>query len=248
MKRAAILLFLVIAGSPSLAVEIHLRDGSVVEAVEYTLTGSYLLLETADGRHVAYDIADVDLESLPPADGAEKTQDVPETDRGKLGVSAALILPEDEQVPEGLTITDRDVGHALPAGAEEAETGKARDDAAGDSRVGGGVEISRLLTVPLDAGRYRITVEVVNRTQETVQAVRATVSVSYPDRHPWTDQLSIAAVLAAGDTAELTSVVSLPPGPDEGWQPRFQVLPQWISAERLSNPESDVRPERSVAD
>jgi len=238
MKKAAILVFLVLAGSPSMAVEILLRDGSVVEAVNYTLTGSYLMLEAPDGRRVAYDISDVDLESLPEVDGAKTPQDDPGTNRGKLGLSGALVIPEDEEGPERLTITDRDVSHALPNGAEEPATGEARNDAAGDLRAGEGVEISRFLTVPLDTGRYRITVEVVNRTQETVQAVRARVSVSYPDRDPWTDQLSIAAVLAAGDTAEFTKVVTLPPGPEEGWQPRFQVMPQWISAERLSNPES----------
>jgi hypothetical protein len=101
--------------------------------------------------------------------------------------------------------------------------------------TGEGVQLSGLLAVPLDDGRYRITADVVNGTQDAVHAVRANVSVAIPDRAPWTEQVSVASILAAGETAELSRVVSLPAGGDDSWRPAFQVNLVWMSSERLPN-------------
>ena len=65
MRRFLLALVVVcIAVGQAAAVEVRLRDGTVLEAASYTLTGSFLMLSLPDGRQFAYDVADVDLDSL----------------------------------------------------------------------------------------------------------------------------------------------------------------------------------------
>ena len=47
-----------------------MRDGTVITAESYRLTGSYIMLKLGDGRQVAYDVADVDLDALRAAEAA----------------------------------------------------------------------------------------------------------------------------------------------------------------------------------
>ncbi len=53
-----------LVGGMAAAVDIRLRDGTVITAESYRVTGSYVMLELADGRQVAYDVVDVDLDDL----------------------------------------------------------------------------------------------------------------------------------------------------------------------------------------
>ncbi len=71
MKRAlwTSIFAILIVGAAS-AVEIQLKDGTIISADSYKLTGSYLMLQMPDGRHVAYDVADVDLDALRAAEAA----------------------------------------------------------------------------------------------------------------------------------------------------------------------------------
>ena len=71
MKRAlwTSIFTILIVGAAS-AVEIQLKDGTIISADSYKLTGSYLMLQMPDGRHVAYDVADVDLDALHAAEAA----------------------------------------------------------------------------------------------------------------------------------------------------------------------------------
>ena len=58
MKRVFLALLVVgLLAGPAAAIEVRLRDGTVIEAASYTLTGSYLMLELPDGARVAYDLS-----------------------------------------------------------------------------------------------------------------------------------------------------------------------------------------------
>jgi len=65
---------ILIAGT-AVAVDVQFKDGTVIAAESYRLTGSYVMLELADGRWVAYDVADVDLDALRAAEAAATTAD-----------------------------------------------------------------------------------------------------------------------------------------------------------------------------
>ena len=85
-----IALVLLVAGSAA-AVDVTLRDGTVISATSYRLTGSYIMLEMADGRHVAYDVADVDLDALRAAEAAAAPAPEPvEEAGGKLSSGRSL--------------------------------------------------------------------------------------------------------------------------------------------------------------
>jgi hypothetical protein len=131
MQRAAIAVLMVLVGAPLPAVEIPFRDGSVVEALGYTVTGSYVFIELSGGARVAYDVADVDLETLIETEKDEEPEVVPDQRLTKLGVSGALTLPE-EKTPDGLAITDRDVMHVSGGGEEASEAGEQQEPAEGD--------------------------------------------------------------------------------------------------------------------
>ena len=107
-------LVLLIAGTAA-AVDVTMRDGTVITAESYRLTGSYIMLKLGDGRQVAYDVADVDLDVLRAAEAAaagpqEESADA-DQGAGKLSggrtLKDAALVGEDEG--SGPKITDRDV-------------------------------------------------------------------------------------------------------------------------------------------
>jgi hypothetical protein len=98
-------LALLIAASAA-AVDIPMRDGTVITAESYRLTGSYIMLKLADGRQVAYDAADVDLDALRAAEAAEAgpqgetagaEQDTGTLSSGRTLKEAASVEPHDHR-------------------------------------------------------------------------------------------------------------------------------------------------------
>ena len=132
MTRAvqSLALALLVAGSAA-AVDVTMRDGTVITAESYRLTGSYIMLTLEGGRQVAYDVADVDLDALRTAEAAAAgpgdAATGPEQAAGSLSggrtLKNAATLGEDEST--SLKITDRDVRHVRGSGVlgegEEAE-------------------------------------------------------------------------------------------------------------------------------
>ena len=55
---------LVVAGTAT-ALDVPFRDGTVITADSYKVTGSYVMIVLADGSQVAFDVADVE----PPVRG-----------------------------------------------------------------------------------------------------------------------------------------------------------------------------------
>ncbi len=120
MQKLVMAAVLILVAAPAAAMEVPFRDGSTVEAVSYTVNGSYLMLEMENGGQVAYDVADIDLDALRAAEAAVAGQSAEETEApaATLGNSGSLRVPEEtaETPTGGLTITDQHVKHVRGSG------------------------------------------------------------------------------------------------------------------------------------
>ena len=171
-------LVLLIAGTAA-AVDVTMRDGTVITAESYRLTGSYIMLTLADGRQVAYDVADVDLVALRAAEAAEKeaapaepaggAQSSGSLSGGRTLKDASAIGEEDDS---SLKISDRDVRHIRGSGVlgegEESEGASTGEGGVPEGyQQGGGVVLNSIRVTPAGEGRWTIEGEVINRTPNT---------------------------------------------------------------------------------
>jgi hypothetical protein len=201
-------LVLLVAGSAA-AVDVTLRDGTVINATSYRLTGSYIMLEMPDGRHIAYDVADVDLEALRAAEAAAaEPEPAPEESGGRLSSGrtlkdAATVGEEDSSSPK---ITDRDVRHIRGSGVvgdEEGEEGST--NSAGGMpegyQQGGGIALQSINVSPAGPGRWTIDGSVINRSPQTVNNVRVQFEAAIAGaEEPWRGEVPVAGTLPPDET------------------------------------------------
>lgn len=244
MKKLLVVLCLLAAG-PALAVDIPFRDGSVVDAASYTVTGSYVMVEMPGGGRVAYDVADIDLEALRRAEAAAIE---PEEAAGEaatvLGQSVNLAMPEDGS-SGGLTITDQHVKHVRGSGIAGPEDATEEEPAAAAGAVpegfeeGGRVVLNNLSVDALDDGQWEVRGEIVNRASDVVFDVRANLQGSVPDGEPWTASVPVAAQLAPDSKGEFRHTFPPPEGVAEGWRPQVRVNIIWKQGETRLEPNYD---------
>jgi len=110
MRQLVMTVVLIMVFGPCTAMEIPFRDGSVMEVVSYTVTGSYVMLKMENGGQIAYDVADIDLDALRRAEAAAAVGQVAEARKppATLGNTGSLRVPEESSATPsaGLTITD----------------------------------------------------------------------------------------------------------------------------------------------
>jgi len=248
MRKLVMALCLFVAAAPAAAVEIPFRDGSVIEAVSYTLTGSYVMLEMPGGAKVAYDVADIDVDALRQVEEAAAAAEagVEESATG-LGGTGALTLPDAEQESGGLTITDQHVKHVRGsgiAGPEDDETTEPTDPNAVPEgfEQGGSVLLNNVSVTPLDGGQFQVTGEVVNRTSESVMEVSANLQAPVPDGDPWTASVPVSALLAPDEKANFSHLFSAPSGAGDDWSPQIQVNVIWQRGETRLEPNYNRMP------
>lgn len=200
----SLLLVLLVAGSVA-AVDVTLRDGTVISATSYRLTGSYIMLEMPDGRHVAYDVADVDLDALRAAEAAagEEAEVAGAEDAGTLSAGRSLkdaaSVGEDDS--SSLKITDRDVRHIRGSGVlGEEEQGEDETDAEGGVpegyQQGGGVVLNSIRVNPAGEGQWTIEGEVINRTPQIVNNVRVQFEAAVAGSdEPWRGETRVTSML-----------------------------------------------------
>jgi hypothetical protein len=209
-------LALLIAASAA-AVDIPMRDGTVITAESYRLTGSYIMLKLADGRQVAYDAADVDLDALRAAEAAAagpqgETAGAEQETGGVL--SGGRTLKEAASVGEddgsSLTITDRDVRHVRGSGVvgEDEGTEGAASSQGGvpeGYEEGGGVVLNSINVTPAGEGQWTINGEVINRTPTPVNDVRVRLEVALAGSdEPWTGEVAVTNLLEPDQTGAFT--------------------------------------------
>jgi hypothetical protein len=210
MKRYIVLGVLFSIAAAAWAVEIPMRDGTVVTAESYRITGSYVIVTLESGAQVAYDVADVDLEALraagaasrPTAEsaGGEASGDAP----GGSPVGGRTLRDTstlDERESQSPTITDRDVRHVRGRGLAAGEGGEGGGAPGGlpeDVQVGGGVTLKNLRVSPVGEGAYSIEGEVVNGLPEPVINVRVQLEVT-TGGDPWQGEVPVSSMMQPGE-------------------------------------------------
>lgn len=248
MNKLVTALLMVAVAAPCAAVEIPFRDGSVVEALSYTVTGSYVMLEMDGGGKVAYDVADIDLDALREAEAATQEAEVAaEEATATLGRAGALAMP-DEAPSAGLSITDQNVKHVRGSGIAGPED-DAEEEPEGDDGVpegfqeGGGVLLNNVAVTPLEGGQWQVTGDVVNRTSEMVMDVRAKLQAAVPDGEPWTASVPVSGALAPDEKTGFTHTFSAPSSAGADWTPQVQVSVVWMKGETRLEPRYDRMPQ-----
>ena len=210
MKRAlwTLISAFLIAGAAS-AVEIQLKDGSVISADSYKLTGSYLMLQMPDGRNVAYDVADVDLDALRAAEAAAAPAETEaKAPAEKLSTGRRLKGPADLDSggSSSLTISDRDVKHVRGSGVRGEDEEEAGEEPAASEgpppgfQQGGGVVLNGLRVTPAGEGRWQVDGEVVNRSTNPVENVRVQLeTVPTGDGEPWSGEVAVSSFLGPNE-------------------------------------------------
>ena len=216
MPRAvrSLLLVLLVAGTAA-AVDVTMRDGTVITAESYRLTGSYIMFKLENGSQVAYDVADVDLDALYAAEaaaagatddaaGAESTGSL----SGGRTLKDAATVGEDDG--SSLKITDRDVRHIRGSGVQgegEDEGGTTNPDGGVPEgfQQGGGVVLNSIRVNPAGEGQWSIEGEVINRTPNPVQNVRVQLEAATPGGgEPWRGEVAVTNMLGPDETGVFT--------------------------------------------
>jgi hypothetical protein len=204
-------LVLLIAGTAA-AVDVTMRDGTVITAESYRLTGSYIMLKLGDGRQVAYDVADVDLDVLRAAEAAAAgpQEESAEADQGAGTLSGGRTLKDAALVGEdegsGPRITDRDVKHVRGSGVrgegEETESAESSEGGVPEGfQQGGGVVLNSIRVNPAGEGQWTIEGEVINRTPTAVNNVRVQLeAAAVGGGEPWRGEVAVTNTLGPDET------------------------------------------------
>ncbi len=189
------------------AVDVPMRDGSVITAESYRLTGSYIMITMPNGSQVAYDSADVDLDALraaeatAAADAAAANPQAPAPESGDSltgGRSLKNAADVGGEETGKLTITDRDVRHVRGSGVGEGEEGDGSAAAGGvpdGFQQGGGVVLNNMRVSAAGEGSWNVEGEIINRLPDPVTNVRVQLQASTSGAEPWTGEVSVASVL-----------------------------------------------------
>jgi len=234
-----------IAGAAS-AVEIQLKDGTVISADSYKLTGSYLMLQMPDGRHVAYDVADVDLEALHAAEAATATAETEsEPPAETLSGGRSLKDPSDlDSTGSGtLSISDRDVKHVRGSGVRGEDEEAEGDEAEGASEgppagfeQGGGVVLNGLRVTPVGEGKWQVDGEVVNRSAKAVENVRVQLeTVPTGDAEPWRGEVAVSSLLGPNEKGTFSHGFAAEVGSGQS-QPSVRASVIWMQQETKRAP------------
>lgn len=244
MRKLVMAVVLILVVGPCAAMEIPFRDGSVVEAASYTVTGSYVMLEMPNGGKVAYDISDIDLDSLRQAEAAIEGDrpEAVEKATATLGNSGSLLGAGEEPGAStgGLTITDQNVKHVRGSGIAGPEDEEEPVEAAGGVpegfEQGGNVLLNNVSVSPLEGGQWEVRGEVINRTPDPVLDVRANLEAAIPDGDPWTASVGVSGILGPDEKTSFSHIFSTPESAGEGWAPRIQVNLVWMKSESRLEP------------
>lgn len=232
---AAAAVVVLLAAGLAAAAEIPMRDGSTVTAAGYEVTASYVLIRFADGRQVAYDPADVDVEALRATEAATGSADVPPPAGGPkslrdLAAGRSLDLePAESAAP---TISDHDVAHVDARGervtTEEERREQERTGTPEGYREGGRVQLGRWEVVPLGEGRWQVEGEVVNRSQDPALDVKVRITVPQPGSEARISTVPVASVLGPDQTGSFSQAFTLPESGDQKRPEGLEISVFWM--------------------
>ncbi len=215
MKRVTLSLLVLAAVAVTVAaVEIPMRNGTVIQADGYTLTGSYIMLSLPNGQNLAYDVADVDVDALRAAEAAAEAAAAeamaPEAESASPEIpgSRTLVIPPEGEETGGISITDQDVRRYRPEaygdGDEDEADGEGGRTPSGPPpgyQEGGGVVLSNLRVTGLGEGRWLVEGDVINRSPNPVTNIRVQLqTIATGDGSPWNAEVPVTNALAPDET------------------------------------------------
>jgi len=242
VKRVALsLLVLAAVAFTVAAVEIPMRNGTVIQADGYTLTGSYIMLSLPNGQKMAYDVADVDVDALRAAEAAAEaaTAAAAPPDSGpvspELPGSRVLVIPPEGEDSGGISITDQDVRRYRPDRDGDGEPDEDEGDGGGAPsgpppgyQEGGGVVLSNLRVTGLGEGRWLVEGDVINRSPNPVTNVRVQLqTIATGDRSPWSAEVPVTNSLAPDETGVFSREFSAAQ-PDGKTHPDIRAAVYWM--------------------
>jgi hypothetical protein len=236
MRRAVLVISALALGvSAAAAVDVLLRDGTVIQATSYQITGSYLMVELPDGRKVAYAAADVDLEALRAQEAAARAAAAPEPTPGTRDTIAGALAAAGAE--SALTISDTDVAHVSPAGPESGED-KPKGPPPG-YQEGGQVGLQGVKLNQVEPGVWEVQGEVVNRTGRSVGDVRVQLElISDVEGVLASADVPVTPVLEANLKASFTH--RFPVNADK--VPRLRGRVFWMQEEAAGQEQKPVQP------
>jgi hypothetical protein len=206
------------------------------------------MLEMPDGRHVAYDVADVDLDALRAAEaaaaGLETEAAAAAEDAGTL--SAGRTLKDAASVGEddssSLKISDRDVRHIRGSGVRgEQEEGEGEASAEGGVpegyQQGGGVVLNSIRVNPTGEGQWLIEGEVINRSPQTVNNVRVQFEAAIAGSdEPWRGETQVTSTLPPDQVGTFSHSFA-GPAPEGRAHPDVRASVIWMRQETRRTPD-----------
>jgi len=180
----------------ALAVDVQLKDGTVIHAASYQVQGSYVIVRLENGSQAAYDVADVDLDAMR---ASEKKAAPPEAPKPSAPSNAFAGAMAANRGKAAMTITDQDVSHVETSAPGKSPAAEKKKPLA-DHEEGGQVVVQGVRVEPgKDNVTWRATGQVVNRMSDPVMDVRVVVQATGPNSKVYGEaELPVAATLGPG--------------------------------------------------
>ncbi|MCG6963127.1 MAG: hypothetical protein LJE95_07665 [Acidobacteria bacterium] len=200
MRRALVLgVIFVGLASMALAVNVVMKDGTVIAAKAYTINGSYVMVTLEDGRQVAYDVADVDVAAMQRAEAASSSAE-PAPTPPPVASNPFAKASAASTGAAAMTITDKDVTHVggtgeAAAGEEENTEGPPKGYQEGGQVVVQGLDISEA-----KPGVWRVQGEVVNRLSVPASDVKVSLEATAKKEPPSKAEAALGS-LAPGQSS-----------------------------------------------
>lgn len=251
MKRILTVLGLVLAvATVVVAVDVQLKDGTVIAAESYKVTGSFVMVQLPNGAQVAYDVADVDLGALRADEAARAAEAGTSTEAEPVGTDDAIssgrglksAADAADAQNSGLTITDRDVKHVRGSGVQgDEEQEDAASAAAGGVpegyQEGGGVVLNNIRVEAAGEGLWSVSGEVINRNPQPALNVSVKLETVPPaGGEKWSGEVAVSPFLGPDEKAPFQHGFAAEVGEDVT-QPGVRATVVWMQQETRREPD-----------
>ena len=170
MKRLATLLAALVVAAQAYGAIVVLSGGKRLEVASYSLNGSYMTIEYANGRRESYPLSVVDLDATTVANGQKQVAPKAAPD---VGPHSPFLGAKSSGGSGALLVTDADVKHIETA--DEGTEAETKEEEAADA--GGQVVLVSYDKRAAGKGQWDITATVANAGKSPVQGVSAFVRV-----------------------------------------------------------------------
>ncbi len=232
MRKLAILLAALLVTAEAGAATVVLTGGKRLEVASYTVAGSYVVVQYANGRRESYPLSVVDIQATRAAAGA-KPAAAPAQEEGP---HSPFLGARSSSGKGGVLVTDADVQHIETATEGEGAGDKKEE---GQEETGTQVALVGYEKKQVADGEWDIIATVANQGKTTVNGVTAVMRVLDDSGKPVaTSTGSFSGKLDPGKQATITAHVSLRGEPfqvavDLSWQ---QVRPTVAPAATPASP------------